>query len=49
VADKDDAPGMLAFGLLVIFACFVIAVFATILQKLLASAIDIQSENDLTV
>lgn len=49
VADKDDAPGVVALGLVIIFASFVIAVFAAVLQSLLQNAIDIKSENDLTV
>lgn len=49
VADKDDAPGVLAIGLVVIGASFVVAMFAAVLQKLLQNAIDIKSENDLTV
>jgi len=48
-ADKDDAPGAVAIGLIIIFASLVIAVFAGLLQKLLRSAIDIKRENDLTV
>ncbi|MFE5729235.1 DUF2975 domain-containing protein, partial [Heyndrickxia sporothermodurans] len=48
-ADKDDAPGIILIGLVVIFASMVIAVFAAVLQKLLKEAIDIKSENDLTV
>lgn len=49
VADKDDAPGVLAIGLVIIGASFVVAMFAAVLQKLLQNAIDIKSENDLTV
>lgn len=49
MAEKDDAPGMIVIGLVVIFASAVIAVFAAVLQKLLKNAIDIKSENDLTV
>ncbi|AWB44692.1 DUF2975 domain-containing protein [Paenibacillus sp. CAA11] len=49
MAQKDDAPGMVAFGCVIIFASLVIAVFAAVLQKLLENAIDIKSENDLTV
>lgn len=48
-AQKDDAPGILAFGLLIMGASAVIAVFAAVLQKLLHSAIAIKSENELTV
>ena len=49
VADKDDAPGFTAFGLVIILASIVIATFAAVLQKLLQDALDIKSENDLTV
>lgn len=48
-AEKDDAPGVIFIGLIVPFASIVIAVFAAVLQKLLKNAIDIKSENDLTV
>lgn len=48
-ADKEDAPGVIFIGLIVPFASMVIAVFAAVLQKLLQEAIDIKSENDLTV
>ena len=44
----DDAPGIL-IGIVAIFASIVIAVFPSVLQKLLKSAIDIKSEVDLTV
>ncbi len=49
IADKDDAPGIIVIGLVMIFASIVIAVFAAVLQRLLKEAIDIKSENDLTV
>jgi hypothetical protein len=49
VAELDDAPGVVAIALVIISASFVIAVFAAVLQKLLKNAIDIKSENDLTV
>ena len=48
-AEKDDAPGVIFVGLVVPFASMVIAVFAAVLQKLLKNAIDIKSENDLTI
>lgn len=48
-ADIDDAPGVIFVGLVVPFASMVIAVFAAVLQKLLQEAIEIKSENDLTV
>lgn len=48
IARKIDPPiGMAA--LIIIFASLVIAVFAAILQRLLQEAINIKSENDLTV
>lgn len=49
IAEMDDAPGVIVVGLVMIFASLVIAVFAAVLQKLLKEAIDIKSENDLTV
>jgi Protein of unknown function (DUF2975) len=49
IAEIDDAPGIILIGLVVIFASMVIAVFAAVLQRLLKNAIDIKSENDLTV
>jgi len=49
IAEKDDAPGIIVIGLVLIFASMVIAVFAAVLQSLLKEAIAIKSENDLTV
>ncbi|EOO18255.1 MULTISPECIES: DUF2975 domain-containing protein [Bacillus cereus group] len=49
VAERDDAPGIIILGMLLIFASMIIAVFAAVLQRLLKDAIDIKSENDLTV
>lgn len=49
IGDKDDAPGIILIGLIIIFASFVVAVFAAVLQKLLENAIEIKSENDLTI
>ncbi len=49
VANRDDAPGVILIGLVIIFASLVIAVFAAVLQKLLQNAIAIKAENDLTV
>ncbi|WP_417897809.1 DUF2975 domain-containing protein [Bacillus haimaensis] len=49
MAEVDDAPGMILIGMVIIFGCMVISVFAAVLQKLLKNAIDIKSENDLTV
>ena len=49
VADKDDAPGAVLFALLIIFAFLVVGVFTAVVEKLVQNAIDIKSENDLTV
>ena len=49
VADKDDAPGAVMLGLVFIFAPLITSVFAAVLEKLLQKALDIKSENDLTV
>lgn len=49
VAELDDAPGLVLIGMLLIFAPLVIAVFAAVLQRLLQEAINIKTENDLTV
>lgn len=49
VAQKDDSPGFFAISLIFIGASFSVAVFAAVLQRLLQNAIDIKSENDLTV
>jgi Protein of unknown function (DUF2975) len=49
MGEKDDAPGIVLIGMIIIFGCMVIAVFAAVLKKLLKNAIEIKSENDLTV
>lgn len=49
IAEWDDAPGLIIIGMVMVGAPFVIAVFAAVLQRLLKEAIDIKSENDLTV
>lgn len=41
VAEKDDAPGLIIFAM--------VPIFTAILARLLKEAIDIKSENDLTV
>lgn len=48
-ADIDDAPGVLAIALVIIFASFVIATFSAVLQRLLQNVVEIKSENELTV
>jgi hypothetical protein len=49
IAEADDAPGLLIIGF--VFACtpVAIAVFAAVLKRLLQNAIDMKSENELTV
>ena len=49
MAEVDDAPGIILIGMVIIFGCMVVAVFAAVLQKLLKNAIDIKSDNDLTI
>ena len=49
IADADDAPGLVGIPLIIIFASIAIAVFAAVLQRLLQDAIDLKSDNDLTV
>lgn len=49
MAERDDAPGIILIGMIIILASMVIAVFAAVLQKLLNEAIELKSENDLTV
>jgi hypothetical protein len=48
-AENDDAPGLIVVNMFLVVAPFTIAVFAAVLQKLFQDAIDIKSENDLTV
>lgn len=49
IAQADDAPGLVVIGMGIACAPIVVAVFAAVLQRLLQNAIDIKSENDLTV
>ena len=49
VAEKDDAPGLVAINILLIIGPFTVGVFASILQKLLINAIDYKSETELTI
>ena len=48
-AQKDDAPGLIVIAMGFSGAAFTVAVFATVVQRLLRQAIAIKSENDLTV
>ncbi len=49
IAEADDAPGVVLIGAVLACSPLVIAVFAAVLQRLLQNAIDMKSENDLTV
>lgn len=49
VADKDDAPGLILIGMLFVCAPLSVAIFAAVVQGLFQNAIDLKSENDLTV
>lgn len=49
VADREDAPGLVAIGLILVFIAVVIATFTAVLEKLVRNGLDIKSENDLTV
>jgi hypothetical protein len=46
---KDDMAGPVALGIFAAFISVVIAAAAAVFEKLLRSAIDIKTENDLTV
>ena len=49
VRGKDDIAGGVAMGLAMIFVSVVIATAAAVFEKLFQNAVDIKSENDLTV
>lgn len=49
ISEVDDAPGLILFGLAFALAPNVMAAFAAVVQSVLQNAIDIKSENDLTV
>lgn len=49
IADADDAPGLLIVGAAIAGIPVVVTVFAAILEMLLKNAIEIKSENELTV
>jgi len=48
-ADGDDFAGPVALGIYATFASVVIATAVAVLQRLLQNAVDMKSENDLTV
>jgi hypothetical protein len=47
--DKDDRPAGVFMRVLVTFASMVIATAAAVFERILQNAVDIKSENDLTV
>ena len=49
VRPGDDIAGGVFMGLLIIFVSGVVAIVAAMFEKILQSAVDIKSENDLTV
>ena len=49
VRGKDDIAGGVMMGLLMIFVSIVIATAAAMFERILQNAVDIKSENDLTV
>ena len=46
LGDKDDAPGIILMGLIIIFISIVVSVFSNVLQKLLIEAIEIKNNMD---
>ena len=48
-AKDDDPAGAIAMGILITFISIIIATVAAVFEKLLQNAVDIKSENDLTV
>jgi hypothetical protein len=49
IAEQEDAPGVAALGFIFIFASFIVSVLAALLERLVKDAIEIKSENDLTI
>jgi hypothetical protein len=48
-SDDDDPAGFIAISIVTIFASVVVATAAAIFQRILQSAMDMKSENDLTI
>ncbi len=49
VADRDDAPGVAAIGFVIVGASLVVGTAAAVIQRLFQNAVELKSENDLTV
>ena len=47
--DSDDHAGGVVIGLVILFASIVVATAAAVLERTLQNAVDMKSENDLTV
>jgi hypothetical protein len=45
----DDHAGIASLGMMISFATFIIATVAALLEKLIQNAIDLKSENELTI
>jgi hypothetical protein len=49
LSDSDDRAGGVFMGILITFPSLVIATAMVVLERVLQNAVDIKSENDLTV
>lgn len=49
VAEVDDAPGLILIGMAFAGAPITVSVFAALMQKLVQTAVELKTENDLTV
>jgi hypothetical protein len=49
IVDRDDAPGVALVGLIFTFGSFIVGTAAAVFQKMFQNALDIKSENELTV
>lgn len=47
--ERDDAPGLIVIGMILVGAPFIVAVFAVLLHRLVSDAVALKSENELTV
>ncbi len=48
-AQNEDAPGLILVNATIVVASFTVAVFAAVLQRVFREALELKSENDLTV
>ena len=49
LGNSDDRAGGVFMGILITFGCVVIATAAVMFERILQNAVDLKSENDLTV